>query len=302
MKDLNLLYTFEALWRDHSVSIAAQNLGVTQAAVSSSLKRLRQDYGDKLFALVGRRMEPTPFCVQIAPRLLESLALVREASSEMISFDPRLCRKTFTIRMRDVGEVVCLPPMLAELFACAPHARVHTVPGTMDETLNGLSTGRIDLAVGFMPTLQTDIHRATVFSQHYVCAMRKEHPLAHAQLTLEQFAAQEHLLVEAGGSGHQILERALIDVGGRDCIKVRIPQYLSAPHLLLQSDMVWTVPNALGKTLARFYPLVIQPLPLQIPPFEIDLYWHDRFHRDPQNKWFREMVSRVLRSQQSEWE
>jgi len=95
---------------------------------------------------------------------------------------------------------------------------------------------------------------------------------------------------------------ALIDVGGRDCIKVRIPQYLSAPHLLLQSDMVWTVPNALGKTLARFYPLVIQPLPLQIPPFEIDLYWHDRFHRDPQNKWFREMVSRVLRSQQSEWE
>ncbi|NWE77786.1 LysR family transcriptional regulator [Pseudomonas yamanorum] len=302
MKDLNLLYTFEALWRDHSVSIAAQNLGVTQAAVSSSLKRMRQDYGDKLFALVGRRMEPTPFCVQIAPRLLESLALVRDASSQMISFDPQPCRKTFTIRMRDVGEVVCLPPMLAELFAAAPKTRVHTVGGTMDETLNGLSTGRIDLAVGFMPTLQTDIHRSTVFTQHYVCAMRSDHPLAAHPLTLEQFSTQEHLLVEAGGSGHQILERALIDTGGRDCIKVRIPQYLSAPHLLLGSNMVWTVPSALGQTLARFFPLVIHPLPLEIPPFEIDLYWHDRFHRDPENKWFRELVGRVLRSQQSEWQ
>ncbi|WP_263597713.1 helix-turn-helix domain-containing protein [Pseudomonas lini] len=36
-------------------------MGVTQAAVSESLKRLRNDDGDGLFTLVGRRMEPTPF-------------------------------------------------------------------------------------------------------------------------------------------------------------------------------------------------------------------------------------------------
>ncbi|WP_238541218.1 helix-turn-helix domain-containing protein [Pseudomonas sp. GM18] len=50
-------------------------MGVTQAAVSGSLKRLRNDYGDRLFTPVGRRMEPTPFCVHIAPRLLASLAM-----------------------------------------------------------------------------------------------------------------------------------------------------------------------------------------------------------------------------------
>ena len=84
MKDLNLLFAFEALWRDHSVSIAADNLGVTQGAVSSSLKRLRQEYGDRLFTVVGRRMEPTPFAVQIAPTLLEALDLVREAQSRAL--------------------------------------------------------------------------------------------------------------------------------------------------------------------------------------------------------------------------
>ncbi|MBU6958983.1 LysR family transcriptional regulator [Pseudomonas sp. CVAP len=302
MKDLNLLYTFEALWRDHSASIAAQNLGVTQAAVSGSLKRLRNDYGDRLFTLVGRRMEPTPFCVHIAPRLLASLAMVREAGCQMPAFDPKNCEKSFIFRMRDIGEVVCLPPILSELSRVAPQARIHTVGGGMDETLNGLSTGRIDLALGFMPTLQTDIHRTPVFSQHYVCAMRKDHPLAHCGLSLEAFVTSEHLLVESGGSGHQALERALIDAGGRDCIKMRTPQFLSGPHLLLDTDMIWTLPIALGKTLARFYPLVIHPLPLQIPSFEIDLYWHDRFHRDPQNKWLREMVGQVLRSQQSAWQ
>jgi len=302
MKDLNLLYIFEALWRDHSTSIAAQNLGVTQSAVSSSLKRLRQTYSDRLFTLVGRRMEPTPFCAQIAPRLLQSLALIRAAESQMLEFDPGLCRKSFTVRMLDVGEVVCLPPILKKLAADAPLARMNTVGGGVEETLNGLATGRIDLAMGFMPTLQTDIHRLPVFSQHYVCAMRRDHPLANKAMSLDEFIACDHLLVEAGGTGHQALERALIDAGGADCVKMRVPHHLSSPHLLLDSDLIWTLPCALGKTLARFYPLAIQPLPLQIPSFEIDLYWHDRFHRDPQNKWLREMMGRVLKSQQAQWQ
>jgi len=295
MKDLNLLFAFEALWRDHSVSIAADNLGVTQGAVSSSLKRLRQEYGDRLFTVVGRRMEPTPFAVQIAPTLLEALDLVREAQSRALEFSPQHCRKVFTVRTRDIGEAVCLPTILKMLQTQAPMSRINTVASSVEETLIGLSTGRIDLAIGYLPTLKTDIHRTIVSSQHYVCALRRGHPLADAELTLERFLAQQHLLVETGGTGHVLLERALIEAGARHNIGVRIPQYLSAPHLLLESDMLWVVPSVLGKTLSRFFPLLLKPLPLVLPEFDIALYWHDRFHRDPQNKWFREMVAAALR-------
>jgi DNA-binding transcriptional LysR family regulator len=295
MKDLNLLFTFEALWRDHSVSIAAENLGVTQGAVSGSLKRMRQEYGDRLFTVVGRRMEPTPFAIQIAPTLLEALELVREAQNRALDFDPQHCRKTFTVRTRDIGEAVCLPTILKMLRAQAPMSRVYTVAGTVDDTLNGLSTGRIDLAIGYLPTLKTDIHRTIVSSQHYVCALRTGHPLEDAELTLERFLSQQHLLVETGGTGHVALERALVEAGARHNIGVRIPQYLSAPHLLIESDMLWVVPSVLGKTMARFFPLTIKPVPLALPEFDVALYWHDRFHRDPQNKWFRDMVASALR-------
>ncbi|SER72786.1 DNA-binding transcriptional regulator, LysR family [Pseudomonas sp. NFACC02] len=302
MKDLNLLYTFEALWRDHSTSIAAQNLGVTQSAVSGSLKRLRQSYGDRLFTLVGRRMEPTPFCVQIAGPLLESLNLIRAAERQRVDFDPARCRETFTFRMLDVGEVVCLPPILRQLALHAPLARLNTVGGAMDETLTGLATGRVDLALGYLPSLQTDIHRLPVFSQHYVCAIRREHRLADQELTLSRYLACDHVVVETVGISNQAVERALVDAGGRGCIRMRVPHHLSSAHLVLQSDMVWTLPVALGRTLAQFYPLVIKPVPLHIPSFDIDLYWHDRFHRDPLNKWLREMVSGVLKRQQAEWQ
>lgn len=121
--------------------------------------------------------------------------------------------------------------------------------------------------------------------------MRAGHPLADKKLTLERFLSQQHLLVEPGGSGHQSLERALVDAAGRNNIRVCITHYLSAPHLLLESDMLWIVPIALAKSLSRHYPLVQRPLPLKLPELEIGLYWHDRFHRAPQNRWFREIVA-----------
>lgn len=295
MKDLNLMFTFEALWRDHSVSIAAENLGVTQGAVSGSLKRMRQEFGDRLFTMVGRRMEPTPFAIQIAPTLLEALKLIRDAQNRAVEFDPPHCRKTFTVRTRDIGEAVCLPMILKMLQTEAPMSRIHTMAGSVDETLVGLSTGRIDLAIGYLPMLKTDIHRTVVSTQHYLCAMRSGHPIADVDLTLERFLAQQHLLVETGGTGHVALERALMEAGARNNIAVRIPQYLSAPHLLIESDMLWVVPSVLGRTMARFFPLLLKPLPIALPEFDIALYWHDRFHRDPQSKWFRDTVAAAMR-------
>jgi DNA-binding transcriptional LysR family regulator len=70
MKDLNLLIVFEALWLERSVTAAGDRLGVSQAAVSASLKRLRAEYRDKLFTLVGRKMQPTPLAEGIAQSIL----------------------------------------------------------------------------------------------------------------------------------------------------------------------------------------------------------------------------------------
>ncbi len=295
MKDLNLLYTFEALWRDHSASIAAENLGVTQAGVSASLKRLRQDFGDRLFTLVERRMEPTPFAIQIAPLLLQSLELVRESRRHSATFEPLLCRKKFKLRMRDVGEVVCLPSILKYLLQYAPDSRVETEAGPLEDTLQGLSTGRIDLAIGFLPQLQTDIHSSNVFKQKYVCVFRQGHPLENTHLTHDIFLAQKLLCVDAGGSGHFALEKSLVDICGKNSIQLRIAQSLAAPHILATTNLVWVAPEALAITFEKYFPLVIRPLPLDIANFEIAMYWHDRYHRDPENKWLRETVGEALR-------
>ncbi|WP_089398621.1 LysR family transcriptional regulator [Noviherbaspirillum humi] len=290
MKDLNLLYVFEALWRERSVTRAAEHLALTQAAVSSALKRLRQEYGDKLFTQIGRRMEPTPYAASIAHQMLGALAMIRKADNSGSRFDPETSQRLYTIRTRDIGEVVCFPRLVSLLATAAPNIRLRTVFKPIEETLNELASGQIDFALGFLPSLETAIHRRILLKQHYVCVMRAGHPIANEPLTLDLFRRQSHLLVEYSGSGHQILERALIGAGAKSQIKLRLPQYLSSPHFLMTSDMVWCAPEALANTLAGYYPLAIKPMPIRLPEFEIALYWHDRFHSDRANQWLRDFI------------
>lgn len=291
MKDLNLLLVFEALWLDQSVTLAGDRLGISQAAVSASLKRMRLEYNDKLFTPVGRQMKPTPLASSISTHLLDALTLVRNTKQEPGKFEPSSENRMFVVRTRDVGEIVCLPGIVSELAETAPGIQLRTVFKPLAETNAGLADGHIDLALGFLPSLEAGIHKRPLFEQHYVCVMRQGHPLAQQELTLEKLKNQSHLLVEYSGSGHAVLERSLIKLSGRESIRLRIPQYLSAAHFIIKTNMLWIAPAILAETLAKNYPLVIRPLPLELPRFEVALYWHERYHTDPGNKWLRNFIA-----------
>jgi DNA-binding transcriptional LysR family regulator len=296
VEDLNLLRAFEALWMSRSVTLAAERLGLSQAAVSASLKRLRADYHDQLFTLVGRRMEPTPLATHIAPAILDALVLVRKTKEAPQAFDPSVSNRMFVVRTRDIGEVVCFPPIMRKLAQQAPSIKLRTVFTPIPETLSGLAGGQLDIALGFLPSLEAGIHKLPLFKQRYVCLMRADHPLCQRTLTKKLLSQQSHLLVEYSGSGHVVLERELVKLSGRDSIKVRLPQYLSAPHFIASSDLLWIAPAVLAYELQKTYALITKPVPIDLPEFEVALYWHERFHEDPGNKWFRRFVSDELKA------
>jgi acetylornithine deacetylase/succinyl-diaminopimelate desuccinylase-like protein len=64
--DLNLLRLFDAVWRSRSVSLAAQQLGMSQPAASQGLARLRGMLGDALFERSGAGVRPTPRADRLA--------------------------------------------------------------------------------------------------------------------------------------------------------------------------------------------------------------------------------------------
>ena len=64
--DLNLLRLFDAVWRTRSVSLAAQQLDMSQPAASQGLARLRALLGDALFERSGSGVRPTPRADRLA--------------------------------------------------------------------------------------------------------------------------------------------------------------------------------------------------------------------------------------------
>ena len=124
--DLNLLRIFDAVYRQRSVSRAAEALALSQPAVSQGLTRLRLVLKDALFTRAGRGVAPTPTADALAQAVQQALALVGQALHDAERFDPAATRRTFHLHMSDIGESEFLPDLMRRVRQLAPGARIET--------------------------------------------------------------------------------------------------------------------------------------------------------------------------------
>lgn len=86
--DVTMLRTFDALFREKSVSKAAARLFLSQPAVSACLKRLRFAFEDELFIRSKSGVEPTPRAIALAPNVEAVLMELQRLMSLNQPFDP----------------------------------------------------------------------------------------------------------------------------------------------------------------------------------------------------------------------
>jgi DNA-binding transcriptional LysR family regulator len=293
--DLNLLRAFDAVYTHRNVSAAAAALGLSQPAVSNALKRLRGEFGDELFTRTPQGMEPTPLADRAAVTIGQALALLRDGLEPGHVFDAATARRTFTLIMSDIGEIVFLPGLLQFLQEAAPGVRIEAVTLPVRETRLAMESGAVDLAVGFLPDLKAGFYQQRVFEQNYVCMVRKDHPRIGESLSLKGFTEARHAVVAAQGTGHGIVETMFERAGLSPEVLVRLPHFLAVPMVVAATDLVVTVPQKLGAAFARVLPVRLLPHPLRIPPFQVNQYWHRRYHKDPANQWLRGHFARLFR-------
>jgi DNA-binding transcriptional LysR family regulator len=69
---------------------------------------------------------------------------------------------------------------------------------------------------------------------------------------------------------------------------------MAVPAIISQTDYVVTVPMRFARALEGFPGVrAIQP-PVKFPPFEVKQHWHERYHRDPANRWMRALVAELF--------
>jgi DNA-binding transcriptional LysR family regulator len=294
--ELHHLKILHVLLAERSLTRAAATLDLTQPAISKTLARLRTYFGDPLFVRVGMRMEPTPKATELAEPVKAILDRMRELKSGQSAFDPVTSERTFSLFMVDAAVVQMLPPLLNYLRDRAPHVHLQAVRCEVHNLDLWLESGLVDFALGSFPTLEQGIRRLPLWVESFASVVRQDHPRQGSLAGVEAFGREKHALVSAAGTGHgyQAAEKILEGVIPPHNVVCRVPMFSSAALLAKHSDCVATLPRTVAGTMAEDLSLHLFDCPVALPSMEIAVYWHERYHRDPGNRWLREVIRELF--------
>ncbi|WP_323847262.1 LysR family transcriptional regulator [Microbulbifer magnicolonia] len=282
--DMNLFLVLEAIYNERNLTRAAEQLHITQPAVSNALARLRRTLDDPLFIRSPAGMTPSPLTESIMPRVQQALALLGGSLNEQRHFDPATVQKTLRLSMNDMAETLLLPRLLEQLQRMAPGIAVESYYVPRDQLVKELAANTLDFGLDIPLATATQLQQQRLINDRYLCMLRADHPLAQqTSLTLEQYLQLEHIHVSSRRSGPGLVDIALNKLGRRRNIKLRVQHYRVAPLVVLRTDLALTVPASL----ANQYPAQLFELPFQIPQMDWHLLWHKNQHDDPANKWLR---------------
>lgn len=301
--DSELLALFRALAETGSLSQAATRMGMSQAAASRALTKLRTIFQDALFVKGGYGMQATARAHELMPRVTCALQALDHLTTPY-QFDPQALQRTLSLGAVDNGVWMIFSRVVKALFQQAPQARIAILP-IGDDLFSSLKFGRMDLAIYPLIELPVDFHEVNLFRTEIVCLVRREHPLAR-QLrrgeapTLAQINAYRRLQISLhDGAPGAAVGHPLTGPQAEYDVAMSVPYFLAAPMILTQTDFVLALPLQTARYFAGMAELTILPYPSAASPFYTRLIWHHRVHHDPAIEWLRDLFLRFAGEEQA---
>jgi DNA-binding transcriptional LysR family regulator len=286
--DLNLLVAFDALVSEHSVTRAAERIGVGQSAMSSTLARLRKLFDDPVLVRDGRGLVATPRAELLLAPVQRVLASVQQLLTSREHFDPASDEHTFKVLVVNYHLTYSfLRPLLARLEVEAPKVRLHIEPAS-DDVAQRLNRHDVDLLItpreAFPEHCRYPHH--VLFSDRYVVVVDKDHPDVDGTITMEQFRTLPYLATLSGRS-KSFLEEQLDVLGVTRNIEITA-EFGIASFLLRGTRMITVLEERLAEALAEQAHLKLLPTPMpQLLRTTETMVWSQRTQDDPAHRWLR---------------
>lgn len=277
------------------LSAAAARLGLSQSAASHALARLRRRTGDALFIRSNAGFQPTPYGERLSRAARQALDILLDGFASNQPFDAARTTRRFNVYMSDVGQMVFLPKLLEFFGAEAPQASLRVCPIPLEQPGAALASGEVDLAVGFFTNLTAGFRQSILFRERYVCVVRSDHPDFRTGMSAEAFARAPRALADASGMAHAVMEAELRKHGFGGTTRLIVPQFMVLPLVIANSDLLVIMPSRLAKAFAQLVPIRVLRPPLPLKPYDIRVYWHERFHQDPASRWLRRSLVELFR-------
>jgi len=290
--DLNLLLHFDAMMSWRSVSRAAEELGITQPAMSAALSRLRRLFNDPLLVRDSGHWHPTPKAEELHASFRPLLDTWRQVSLPRTEFDPATSRRSVSVFATDYLQFAVIARVSGLLTKAAPGVELRVQAARPQLGLDMLENNQVELIMGYFPEPSVNLRARLLFEEKAVCIVRQHHPCLHGPWNLDAFLQYAHVNMAAHTRFFSDrLDKALQAQNRVRRIGLTLSSYLAAPFAVGQSDLIATLPGSVAMALEKQAGTVTLEAPLPLPVLTVSLYWHERHHRDPAHAWVRQFIA-----------
>lgn len=285
--DLNALVTLSVLLEVKHVTKAAEQLNLTQSAVSRTLSKLRDALDDPILVKSGKHLALTNKAERLEPAVTAILQQVSNILEPEV-FDPKKHTGTIRLATTDYGTHTLLPKLIPLLAEEAPNVQLTAVDWPSN-LLNELEENKVDLIIGGTKKPPEDIFQRVLAHDHFKALVRAEHPIKD-QISLEQYLSLNHIMISPSGRGNSAIDEILATMGHKRNVSVRVPHFFAALEVVASTDYIILLPSHFIRRYVDQTKFRVLEPPFEIPPMEVSMFWHARMHQAPLHKWFRRFI------------
>jgi len=194
------LHVFRVVADTLNFSKAAEELHLSQPAVTSQVRSLEEGLGIALFDRVGRNATLTPAGKTLLPYVRQIETLTSDALAALAPFGVQEGLELNIGASHTIG-VYLLPKLLPMLIRNWPRLRIHVMSGSTTEILNALATHQVSIGLIEAPGRRPDL-RIEAFSQDELSLiLPPTHRWAKKTTLRAAEIVQEPILLRESGSG-----------------------------------------------------------------------------------------------------
>jgi DNA-binding transcriptional LysR family regulator len=287
--DLNLLKVFIAVYRHQSITLAAEEMGMTQPGVSGLLKRLQQQVGSQLFVRSGRGIAPTQHAQELIRHVEPALIQISNALESLNGFSTEHPRK-FVIYTSEPVMLMLLPKIEADSTLGNVTIELQPTHSNEENLLHGLNQHQADLAIEFADYSTSTFFSEPLFEDKICIIARKDHPRVSTQLTIEQFYSEKHITLKLRREDAYLADYFTEESLHDRKVAAECTSLVSQMSMVSTSDCIATMTESIAKRFAEKLEIQVLPTPFTDIPIRYRLMAHNRERKSPSNMWLREKL------------
>ncbi|WP_261884257.1 LysR family transcriptional regulator [Vibrio pelagius] len=291
--DLNLLRVFSAVYRHQSITLAADEMGMTQPGVSGLLKRLQQQVGCQLFIRSGRGIAPTRQAQELIRQVEPALIQINNALENLEEFNTETPHK-FVVYTSEPVMLRLMTKIEADNQLGNVTIELHPTRSNEEQLMDDLNQRQADLAIEFSNHTSSSFFTEPLFDDEMCIIARKGHPRITGSISQDEFYREKHITLKLRRE-QAYLADYFTEVSLKERkVAAECTSLIWQMSMVSSSDCIASMTRSLVNELADKLGLQIIPMPFSTFPIKYQLFVHNRDKKSPSNIWLREKLKSYL--------